>query len=396
MNDAREDDDRSAASAPQPSAYWRTWYSSRAPPKVAPAAAAGDAIVPCGDGKGWLHGMLGWGGVRRKTCEMVALSSSATKAQRDSLESVGSGRGSGRGNGRPYEAAASEKPPTAPVSTAGAANDGRGANADRAARKVASKGVPEEAMTARRRRQAATPTTTTVAAPRVPQQVPVFNSGKHTDNALVIMHDFLNNSFVLPEETRNDSACRRKSLVLAAAAAESRGVAPTMETTTTMIPPPSAWVRAYLDESNKYGLGFALADGSVGVRLRGGTSIVLDPAGVAFEYIEHARRSSSQGGAGGGGRTKGEPVRTTYTLDDFPPDLQKRVKLLHFVRGRLQKVGQNDGAAAATGARGKASAARGKAGREPLVFVRTFRRTKRTLLFQLSNGTVQVRGGRDD
>lgn len=373
-NDAREDDGR-GRSAAQPSAKLRggSWYTAR--PAVAPEA--NDAFVPR-DGTRWLQGMLR-GGFRRKNRQAVA--PSPTTGQRDSLEARSSGR---QDEGARHGAAeATSALPPAPAPTAGVTR-GRRVNADGAARELGPTVIPE-ATTARRREAA------TMDTPHLPQPVSV-DPGKQMDNTLKQMHDFLNNGFALLE-TQNGSACRRKSLVLAAAAAESRGGAPTVGTDI----PPSVWVKHYLDESSKYGLGFALADGSIGVRLNGGRSIVLDSAGVAFDYVEHARRSSSQDNGGGRGGTKGTPVRKTYTLEDFPHDLKKNVNLLHSVRGRLRQGARNDDGEAPAqlpaedGATNEGSPARGQTTRQPLVFVKKFRRTKRTLLFQLSNGTVQVR-----
>lgn len=376
-NGAREDDGH-GRSAAQPSAKITggSWYAK--PPAVAPEAS--DAFVPR-DGTGWLQRML-TGGFRRKTRQAVA--PSPTTGRRDSLEARSSGRHTEGARHGPAEATSALPP--APAPTTGATKKGREVNADGAAREPGATVIPK-ATTAHRRGAA------TVDIPQLPRPVSV-DSGKRMDNTLEQMHNFLNNCFALLE-TQNGSACRRKSLVLAAAAAESRMGAPTVGTG---IPPPSVWVKHYLDESSKYGLGFALADGSIGVRLNCGRSIVLDSAGVAFDYVEHARRSSCQDNVGGLGGTKGKLARKTYTLENFPRGLKKNVNLLHSVRSRLrQGAHHGNGAAPAQppaedGTRNEESTARGQTTRQPLVFVKKFRRTKRTLLFQLSNGTVQVRG----
>ncbi|CAN0427757.1 unnamed protein product, partial [Hapterophycus canaliculatus] len=116
---------------------------------------------------------------------------------------------------------------------------------------------------------------------------------------------------------------------------------------------PPVWVTRYVDYSSKYGLGFLLSDGSAGVYFNDATKIALEPAGVAFEYIERTRRSSPASGSsssssssssGGGGGGTGvaspgdQPPRTRYTLDDFPPELQKKVTLLNHFRGYLHEL----------------------------------------------------------
>ncbi|CAN0495902.1 unnamed protein product [Ectocarpus sp. 12 AP-2014] len=155
---------------------------------------------------------------------------------------------------------------------------------------------------------------------------------------------------------------------------------------------PTVWVTRYVDYSTKYGLGFLLSDGSAGVYFNDATKIVLEPAGVAFEYIERTRRSTSSSSASGG--TGDQPPRARHTLEDFPPELQKKVTLLNHFRGYLHelvKKGKDGGTGGSSGEGNEEEAvsAQGEGG-EPLTFLRKWLRTRNAILFRLSNRTVQV------
>lgn len=181
--------------------------------------------------------------------------------------------------------------------------------------------------------------------------------------------------------------------------------------------PPLVWVTRYVDYSSKYGLGFLLSDGSAGVYFNDATKIILEPAGLAFDYVERARRSSPVVEVGGGrqgaaaARAAGAasekfPPRVRHTLEDFPPELQKKVTLLNHFRGYLHELVKKDegtgGALSTAGRRGgagdggrdEAVPARGGggqgAGGEPLTFLKKWLRTRNAILFRLSNRTVQV------
>lgn len=51
---------------------------------------------------------------------------------------------------------------------------------------------------------------------------------------------------------------------------------------------PEAWVKKWVDYSSKYGLGYILSNGSVGVFFNDSTKIVLEPAGTSFYYFERS------------------------------------------------------------------------------------------------------------
>ena len=51
---------------------------------------------------------------------------------------------------------------------------------------------------------------------------------------------------------------------------------------------PEAWVKKWVDYSSKYGLGYILSNGSVGVFFNDSTKIVLEPTGNSFYYFERS------------------------------------------------------------------------------------------------------------
>lgn len=169
--------------------------------------------------------------------------------------------------------------------------------------------------------------------------------------------------------------------------------------------PPSLWVSGYVDKLNNFGLGFLLSDGSVGVAFNSGITMVLQPAGVAFDYIKRARSSSRKvTGRESEEREEAGLVRTRHTVEDPPRKLRKHVILLKDLRRYIHTVGGELGEPTTTAAEAEKAQALGENGdrngvvsleqkqrTEPMPFVQQFYRTQWMVLFGLSNGTVQVR-----
>ena len=89
-----------------------------------------------------------------------------------------------------------------------------------------------------------------------------------------------------------------------------------------------SWVVTWVDYTSKYGLGYMLSDGCVGVYFNDSTKIVLASDGVHFEYVE---RSSSTATAA----QRRVIVRARHTLDSFPKAITKKVTLLNHFKGYL-------------------------------------------------------------
>jgi polo-like kinase 1 len=125
-------------------------------------------------------------------------------------------------------------------------------------------------------------------------------------------------------------------------------------------------VKKWVDYSSKYGLGYLLSNGSSGVFFNDSTKIILDPKGTFFEYIEKKMPEKID-------------VVASYTLTNFPKDLQKKVTLLQHFRSYLEGDGQKsvfqeyeDDA------------------KQGLVYVKKWLKTKHAIMFRLNNKIVQV------
>ena len=74
-------------------------------------------------------------------------------------------------------------------------------------------------------------------------------------------------------------------------------------------------VTRWVDYASKYGVGYMLSDGSVGVYFNDSTKIILEPSGLSFDYITR--------------RTQEKPEdRSTYSWEKHPEELKKKVLLL--------------------------------------------------------------------
>jgi len=127
------------------------------------------------------------------------------------------------------------------------------------------------------------------------------------------------------------------------------------------------WVKKWVDYSSKYGLGYLLSNGGTGVFFNDSTKIILDPKGNTFEYME--RRPTDK-----------QDIVTTYTLTDYPKELQKKVTLLQHFRSYLEGDGKDAQAAEEEQADPKS----------PTIYVKKWMKTRHAIMFRLSNKIVQV------
>mmetsp|Transcript_30482 Transcript_30482/g.30134 ORF Transcript_30482/g.30134 Transcript_30482/m.30134 type:complete len:256 (+) Transcript_30482:659-1426(+) len=85
---------------------------------------------------------------------------------------------------------------------------------------------------------------------------------------------------------------------------------------------PEIYVKKWVDYSTKYGLGYLLSDGAIGVCFNDSTKIILLPAGKRFNYV------TRQG-------PERQDVMTCYSLADYPAALQKKLTLLQHFKSYL-------------------------------------------------------------
>ncbi|KAK3741443.1 hypothetical protein QZH41_014386 [Actinostola sp. cb2023] len=126
---------------------------------------------------------------------------------------------------------------------------------------------------------------------------------------------------------------------------------------------PVYWVSKWVDYSDKYGLGYALCDNSVGVLFNDQTRLILCEDGDNLQYIQK----------------KG--LETFYTMKGFPKHLEKKVKLINFfnnyMREHLLKAGGTPG-----------MVQDGESSHVP--FLRYWYRKDDGIVLHLSNGFLQI------
>lgn len=146
------------------------------------------------------------------------------------------------------------------------------------------------------------------------------------------------------------------------------------ETQPQNLKPPEIWVKKWVDFSSKYGLGYSLTDGSTGVFFNDSSKIILDINGVNFNYIER-------------GLDKQEKFNA-HTLDKYPPDLEKKVKLLRYFKSYLD--GEQNIQKPETPEIKPPVEDPNSDSKKNFAYVKKWMRTKHAIMFRLSNKIVQV------
>ncbi|KAH8101081.1 kinase-like domain-containing protein [Cristinia sonorae] len=132
------------------------------------------------------------------------------------------------------------------------------------------------------------------------------------------------------------------------------------------LPDPKVFITSWLDYCNRYGMGYALTDGSVGVYFNDSTTIALSPDKRHFDYISSRRQGSVY-------------VRKNYNIAESPEDIKNKLHLLkyfeEYIMNRLyseteytfQDVERTRG----------------------MIFVQKYLRLKHLILFRLSHDVLQ-------
>ncbi|KAI9203522.1 uncharacterized protein BJ171DRAFT_460358 [Polychytrium aggregatum] len=130
---------------------------------------------------------------------------------------------------------------------------------------------------------------------------------------------------------------------------------------------PPCFIIKWIDYSNKYGLGYMLKDGSVGVHFNDSTSMIMSSNNVNFDYLHKASNQTTL-------------LRKSYMCDSYPAELEKKVTLLkHFktyMEDNLYKTPEQEQETPEP----KAS---------NLDFLTKYLRTKQGVVFRFSNHTLQ-------
>ncbi|KAH7913089.1 kinase-like domain-containing protein [Hygrophoropsis aurantiaca] len=86
------------------------------------------------------------------------------------------------------------------------------------------------------------------------------------------------------------------------------------------------FIVSWVDYCNKYGMGYALTDGSVGVHFNDSTTLILSADKHHFDYISSRKHGAVY-------------VRKNYSVSEFPDDLKNKVYLLkHFERYIMDRL----------------------------------------------------------
>ena len=132
---------------------------------------------------------------------------------------------------------------------------------------------------------------------------------------------------------------------------------------------PDIWVKKWIDYSSKYGLGYVLSNGHVGVYFNDSTKIIYKPLGLNFIYVE---RKQSE---------RVEIITTHLFNEEFKKDLNKKVILLQHFKSYLLEESKN-----AVQEKRESD----NIDEKNYVYVKKWMRTKHAILFRLSNKIVQV------
>ena len=129
---------------------------------------------------------------------------------------------------------------------------------------------------------------------------------------------------------------------------------------------PEIWVKKWVDYSSKYGLGYLFNNGFIGVFYNDGSKIILNPTTKQFFYIE--RRESDK-----------QEIHSSYYIDDYPKELQKKVTLLTHFKNYLEGEENNE-----------EKKEENEIKDNPFPYVKKWMRTRHAMVFKLSNKLVQV------
>jgi polo-like kinase 1 len=148
---------------------------------------------------------------------------------------------------------------------------------------------------------------------------------------------------------------------------------------------PDTWVKKWVDYSSKYGLGYLLSNGFSGVFFNDSSKIILNPYTNYFFYIE--RRTTDK-----------QEVIVSHYMNDYPPELKKKVTLLQHFKNYLE--GENSNSNNTNSEKEKEAPKEDDSTKKeenqkelsekPFTYVKKWMRTRHAIMFRLSNKIVQV------
>ncbi|CBQ73634.1 related to CDC5-Serine/threonine-protein kinase [Sporisorium reilianum SRZ2] len=145
---------------------------------------------------------------------------------------------------------------------------------------------------------------------------------------------------------------------------------------------PKTFLISWLDHSERYGLGYALSDGTVGVYFRDATSMVLSASKRHVDYISTVRGVSK--GAAVGAKTD-QLKRENFVMPaedgTVPKELHSRVRVMQFFEKEIMDRLYGADSPLTFSDTDRTSG---------MTFVHKWYKTKDAIVFRLSNGTVQL------
>ena len=126
-------------------------------------------------------------------------------------------------------------------------------------------------------------------------------------------------------------------------------------------------VHKWVDYSNKYGLGYILTNGDTGVFFNDSSKILIEQNSGKFKYYE--RKSGEK-----------QDSCMSYSLNEFPKDLQKKITLLNHFQKYLEGDTKPENELPRNGEK-----------QDDDVYVKKWIKTKHAIMFRLSNKIVQVK-----
>jgi len=134
------------------------------------------------------------------------------------------------------------------------------------------------------------------------------------------------------------------------------------------LPHDSLWVSKWVDYSQKYGLGYVLRDGTVGVSFMDGTKLWVSPEEKCTYYLDS---------------TDTTPTKIDSSkLDELDARVKKRVTLHAHFKQYLIKCNASAGLEVCPENKNKIS--------EESVFLRRWQKAKDSIIFHLSDDTLQI------
>ena len=136
---------------------------------------------------------------------------------------------------------------------------------------------------------------------------------------------------------------------------------------------PDIWVTKWIDYSSKYGLGYLLNNGFIGIHFKDSSKIILNPLSKQFFYIE-------------GQISDKKEIINSYNLEKYPKELQKKVTLFNHFQNYLEGEGNYTDLYISQDKEKKIIEDKNT----PFIYVKKWMRTRDSIIFRLTNKIVQV------